>query len=151
MANVNRYFLKEHPANIIKSKTLGAPIEWEWISQSFGVIQTDNPGLIQEFQECINAKRFGVREITEEEHAAYLKKKPNLPTSWFRYPQREEIGGNNAMDTGFQVRPPAVAVPAVQAETVPVADPNRPPVQLPKVDRRTRAFKDSQVSEPVPT
>lgn len=140
-----KFYLKENPENAIHSRTLGRPVEFEYVTRSLAVFKTDDTGLIGEFQSAINNNRYGIREITEAEYDAYLKKKPNMPASWFRSPQgREEIGGHQAMDTSAKVHPPTVAVPVVEAENPAIAA-DKVVFQKPRVGRPKKVHADAVV------
>lgn len=86
-----RYFLKE----IVERKLFlpnGAPVQFEVVDGTYGVLATDNPGLIAELDKAIANHVGGVVSISADQHAE-AKKKLSLNPSLLNLPrERESLG-----------------------------------------------------------
>lgn len=87
----NRHFLKELENQPVWIR--GAPIR-------FDILETDDPILIEELDNCIRGARGGIVSISEEQYAVELKKKENAKSSASSsssQPWRKELSSPEAL------------------------------------------------------
>lgn len=100
-----RFYSKRSPETALLLSN-GAWLKFEKVDKDWGVLVTDNPKLIAEFEKATREDRGGITEITSAEYQE-LKKKQSLPP-----PKPDEISLSNLHQIAQAQRDPAGVAPA---------------------------------------
>lgn len=124
-----QYFKKINPDTKLLLSN-GRYFECERISDEYGLVATENPGLIVELEIAIKAERGGIERIFKIEYDE-LKKKPLAPT--LSQSLREEIGSKtfHAIHRQSQlVNVAAVEMPSMETIKVNPSNPSLSPKEI---------------------
>lgn len=127
---MKKFFKKSSPKNNLLL-TNGSYAKFTTIDQQWGVMETEDPFLLNQFEIAIREQRGGVFEIDEKEYRDLLEKKNRTSSnSW-----REEWANRPTQDQARTLRgqpEPAPVVEASQPTPVPAGILNVTPATKPR-------------------